>query len=209
MERARKRFSSDAKKNMDIEVRKEADMTLGDQKSDRNLAVRVLGLVKRFGNYRAVNNLNYGIDEGQCFVLLGHNGAGKTTTVHMITGNSNITDGDVYIFGKSVKYQMDELRAVLGVCPQHDILWDQLTGKEHLELFARLKGVPEDKVQREVQARLEDVLLESAANLESRGYSGGMLRRLSLAIALLGDPKLVLLDECTCGIRALLIFLSH
>ena len=203
MERARKRFSSDAKKNMDIEVRKEADMTLGDQKSDRNLAVRVLGLVKRFGNYRAVNNLNYGIDEGQCFVLLGHNGAGKTTTVHMITGNSNITDGDVYIFGKSVKYQMDELRAVLGVCPQHDILWDQLTGKEHLELFARLKGVPEDKVQREVQARLEDVLLESAANLESRGYSGGMLRRLSLAIALLGDPKLVLLDECTCGIRAL------
>ena len=98
---------------------------------------------------------------------------------------------------------MDELRAVLGVCPLHDILWDQLTGKEHLELFARLKGVPEDKVQREVQARLEDVLLESAANLESRGYSGGMLRRLSLAIALLGDPKLVLLDECTCGIRAL------
>ena len=145
MERARKRFSSDAKKNMDIEVRKEADMTLGDQKSDRNLAVRVLGLVKRFGNYRAVNNLNYGIDEGQCFVLLGHNGAGKTTTVHMITGNSNITDGDVYIFGKSVKYQMDELRAVLGVCPQHDILWDQLTGKEHLELFARLKGVPEER----------------------------------------------------------------
>ena len=197
MERARKRFSSDAKKNMDIEVRKEADMTLGDQKSDRNLAVRVLGLVKRFGNYRAVNNLNYGIDEGQCFVLLGHNGAGKTTTVHMITGNSNITDGDVYIFGKSVKYQMDELRAVLGVCPQHDILWDQLTGKEHLELFARLKGVPEEKVQKEVRARLEDVLLESAANLESTGYSGGMLRRLSLAIALLGDPKLVLLDECT------------
>ena len=203
MERARKRFSSDAKKNMDNEVRKEADVTLGDQKSDRNLAVRVLGLVKRFGNYRAVNNLNYGIDEGQCFVLLGHNGAGKTTTVHMITGNSNITDGDVYIFGKSVKYQMDELRAVLGVCPQHDILWDQLTGQEHLELFARLKGVPEEKVQKEVRARLEDVLLESAANLESRGYSGGMLRRLSLAIALLGDPKLVLLDECTCGIRAL------
>jgi len=200
---ARNRFSQD--KHMDIEVRKEADLTLSydrsnkKQQGDRDLAVRVLGLVKRFGSFRAVNNVSYGVDEGQCFVLLGHNGAGKTTSVHMLTGNSNITDGDVYIFGKSVKQEMDALRAVLGVCPQHDILWDQLTGQEHLELFARLKGVPENQVKTEVQARLKDVLLESAANLESRGYSGGMLRRLSLAIALLGDPKIVLLDECTTG----------
>lgn len=197
---ARVRYDG-SKQDLDRAVQIEAEAVLdeNDQKDQRTFAMKIIGLIKRFGSHNAVDNVVYGVDEGSLFCLLGHNGAGKTTTINMLTGNLSITDGDAFIFGKSVKNDMDSIRPFLGVCPQHDILWDQLTGKEHLELFARIKGIANDKIQDEVRARLEDVLLVSSANMRSSAYSGGMLRRLSLAIALLGDPRLVFLDEPTTG----------
>ena len=128
-----------------------------------------------------------------------HNGAGKTTTINMLTGMLPITSGDAYVFGHSAKYDMSSIREIMGICPQHDILWDQLTGKEHLQLFAGLKGMNPAEIQEEALKRLEQVELLHVADVQAQAYSGGMKRRLSLAIALIGDPKVVILDEPTTG----------
>lgn len=197
------------------DVLKESKNLRNEEIGDRNIALKITGLSKyfvtpsRFGKkmkripantFKAVDKLWYGVDEGQLFALLGHNGAGKTTTINMLTGLMNVTQGDASIFGYSVRTEMDNIQQLMGVCPQHDILWDQLTGREHLHLFARLKGIPADRIDEEVRARLDDVKLsEKEADSDAANYSGGMRRRLSIAIALLGDPKIVFLDEPTTG----------
>merc|ERR1719258_991225 len=129
---------------------------------------------------KAVQGITYGIDNNSVFVLLGHNGAGKTTTINALVGNLRPTNGDAYVFGHSCNTSMRTINQMMGVCPQHDILWEQLTGREHLELFAALRGMPEESIEQ---------------NVKSGAYSGGMKRRLSIAIALLGDPQIVYLDE--------------
>jgi ABC-type multidrug transport system ATPase subunit len=136
-------------------------------------------------------------------------GAGKSTTFNMLTGLMPLSGGDAFIFGLSVKHEMHLIAQIMGVCPQHDVLWDNLTGREHLELFAKLKNIPADEISQEVEARLKDVALEEAADVESGSYSGGMQRRLSLAIALLGDPKIVFLDEPTTGMGKETSLLAH
>ena len=85
--------------------------------------------------FSAVKGVSYAIEDNSLFVLLGHNGAGKSTTFNMLTGLMPLTAGDATIFGFSVKNEMHQISQIMGVCPQHDILWDNLTGREHLELF--------------------------------------------------------------------------
>ena len=106
-------------------------------------------------------------------MTVGHNGAGKSTTINMLTGTLPPTSGEATILGRSVRTDMDWISARMGVCPQHDVLWDQLTGREHLELFATIKGVPDEggALAREVDARLADVLLTDAAERRSAAYS--------------------------------------
>ncbi len=133
------------------------------------------------------------------FVLLGHNGAGKTTTINALVGNLRQSGGDAYVFGNSCDTSMRSINKIMGVCPQHDILWEQLTGKEHLELFAALRGMPVELIPEHVEERIKDVNLGAAQHVQSGSYSGGMRRRLSIAIALLGDPQIVYLDEPTTG----------
>ena len=88
---------------------------------------------------KAVQGITYGIQKNSVFVLLGHNGAGKTTTINALVGNLRPTGGDAYVFGLSCDSSMRSINQIMGVCPQHDILWEQLTGREHLELFAALR----------------------------------------------------------------------
>lgn len=154
--------------------------------------------VKKFN---AVDGISYGVEKGQAFVLLGHNGAGKTTTINMLVGNLDVSSGHASVDGLNVRTQMRSINHIMGVCPQHDILWGALTGQEHLELFCRLRGFPEALVQQEVDARLKDVLLDDPKTrmMPSKSYSGGMQRRLSIAISLIGNPKVVYLDEPTTG----------
>ena len=96
--------------------------------------------------FRAVNGVTLAVDRGQLICLLGHNGAGKTTTINMLTGMLPVSGGDAVIYGKYVTSDMDDIRSFMGICPQHDVLWDQLTGIEHVRLFAGLKGVPRDQI---------------------------------------------------------------
>ncbi|KAF5203556.1 Abc transporter a family protein, partial [Thalictrum thalictroides] len=137
----------------------------------------------------------------QLFCLLGPNGAGKTTAINCLTGITPVTAGDALIYGYSVRSSvcMSNIRKIIGVCPQFDILWDALSGKEHLHLFASIKGLPPSSIKSVAENSLAEVKLTEAVNMRSGSYSGGMKRRLSVAIALIGDPKLVILDEPTTG----------
>ncbi|OVA04022.1 ABC transporter-like [Macleaya cordata] len=147
----------------------------------------------------AVNSLRLTLYENQILALLGHNGAGKSTTISMLVGLLPPTSGDALVFGKNIRTDMDEIRKGLGVCPQNDILFPELTVKEHLELFAILKGVEEDSLDRIVNEMIDEVGLADKANTVVRALSGGMKRKLSLGIALIGNSKVIILDEPTSG----------
>lgn len=104
----------------------------------------VRGLVKEFGPKKAVNGTDLTMYTGQIFALLGHNGAGKTTTISMLTGLLEPTAGTARVFGTDIFNNMEEVRKKLGVCPQHDVLFDFLSPEDHLRLFASFKGTPKD-----------------------------------------------------------------
>ncbi|KAJ3687336.1 hypothetical protein LUZ61_016500 [Rhynchospora tenuis] len=182
---------------------------------DLNVAVQVRGLTKtypgtvnvgcckckRTSPYHAVKGIWVNLAKDQLFCLLGPNGAGKTTVINCLTGITPITGGDAIIYGNSVRSSvgMANIRRMIGVCPQFDILWDALTAVEHLALFASIKGLPHTEIKAVVEKSLAEVKLTHAANVRAGSFSGGMKRRLSVAIALIGDPKLVFLDEPTTG----------
>ncbi|PIA53512.1 hypothetical protein AQUCO_00900239v1, partial [Aquilegia coerulea] len=147
----------------------------------------------------AVNSLQLTLYENQILALLGHNGAGKSTTISMLVGLLPPTSGDALVFGKNITTDMDEIRKGLGVCPQNDILFPELTVKEHLELFATMKGVEEGDLERMVHDMVDEVGLADKVNTFVRVLSGGMRRKLSLGIALIGNSKVVILDEPTSG----------
>lgn len=107
-----------------------------------NDCLKIRGLRKEFGSKVAVDNTNITMYNGQIFALLGHNGAGKTTTISMLTGLFEPNKGKASVFGIDIFSEMDEMRKILGVCPQHDVLFEFLTPREHLQLFAAFKGTP-------------------------------------------------------------------
>jgi len=168
----------------------------------RSLIIRNLRKVfeTTSGNRVAVDRLNMEMYEGQITVLLGHNGAGKSTTISMLTGLLPPTSGDARVRGLSMTRDMSGIRQQMGLCPQHDTLWPELTVTEHLELFGVLKGVkPGRALKEEVAKMISEVGLQDKALVESCQLSGGMKRKLSLGMALIGDSKVVLLDEPTSG----------
>jgi len=142
---------------------------------------------------KAVDELSCDFPRGQVTAVLGHNGAGKTTTIRCMTASHSITRGTVEIDGVDVAKNPQWVRKSVGVCPQHDVLYDGLTAREHIELFGAMKG------DNDVARALGGVdMLQKADELVS-SFSGGQKRRLSVALALLGDPKLIVLDEPTTG----------
>ncbi|KAI4336023.1 hypothetical protein L6164_014601 [Bauhinia variegata] len=182
---------------------------------DSDVAVQIRGLAKTYPGawkcgcckckkitpYTAVKGLWVNFAKDQLFCLLGPNGAGKTTVINCLTGITPVTGGDALVYGYSIKSStgMSNIRKFIGVCPQFDILWDTLSGQEHLQLFASIKGISPTKINTITEKSLAEVRLVEAAKVRAGSYSGGMKRRLSVAIALIGDPKLVILDEPTTG----------
>lgn len=155
----------------------------------------------------AVRGISIGIAQGECFTLLGPNGAGKTTTLDVMTGAiPSPTAGYVYISGHEVTGdKKSRLKAFknLGHCPQVDPLWPALSGRQHIQFYARVKGVPSHLVNTQVNMILAALgFNDFDANKSSLSYSGGMKRKLSLAIALIGNPPLLLLDEPSAAVDA-------
>uniref|UniRef100_A0A8C2X0L4 ATP binding cassette subfamily A member 3 n=1 Tax=Cyclopterus lumpus TaxID=8103 RepID=A0A8C2X0L4_CYCLU len=165
--------------------------------------IKIKHLAKEFkvGNKtrQAVRDLTVNMFEGQITVLLGHNGAGKTTTLSMLTGLFPPTSGRAYINGYDICQDMALIRRSLGLCPQHDVLFDNLTVREHLLFYAQLKGFSKDKIPDEVDRIIRILNLEDKRHARSKTLSGGMKRKLSIGIALIGDSKVVMLDEPTSG----------
>ncbi|XP_054718877.1 phospholipid-transporting ATPase ABCA7-like [Uloborus diversus] len=166
-----------------------------------NAVLRMESLTKVYkpGQYPAVNQLCIAVQPGECFGLLGMNGAGKTTTFKMLTGNTPITSGNAYIAGYSIKTDIDRARQSIGYCPQFDALDSHLTGYEHLEFYARLRGIPEKHVHKVAIWGIRKLGLLAHGHRCAGTYSGGNKRKLSTAIALVGNPSVVFLDEPTTG----------
>ncbi|KAL5032323.1 hypothetical protein RTP6_000450 [Batrachochytrium dendrobatidis] len=148
----------------------------------------------------AVRDVTFAVEEGVVFGLLGPNGAGKTTLFSILTGLYEASSGSAQLAGFDISTDMDQMHKRIGICPQFDILWGDLTINDHLYFYSRLKGVSSQQENQAVQKALNDVSLEKLAHRQIKGLSGGEKRRLSIAIALLGDPKVVFLDEPTTGL---------
>ncbi|KAJ3297206.1 hypothetical protein HK104_000723 [Borealophlyctis nickersoniae] len=153
------------------------------------------------GEKLAVKDVTLAVEENVVFGLLGPNGAGKTTLISILTGLYEATEGEATLAGYNIMREKESVYKVIGVCPQHDILWEDLTVEEHLLFYARLKGVHPSKEKAVVEASMRTVQLNGAfASRLSKGLSGGEKRRLSIAIALVGEPAVVFLDEPTTGL---------
>uniref|UniRef100_A0A9J7XKM2 P-type phospholipid transporter n=1 Tax=Cyprinus carpio carpio TaxID=630221 RepID=A0A9J7XKM2_CYPCA len=166
------------------------------------LGVSIRNLVKIYkkGAKLAVNHLNIKFYEGQITSFLGHNGAGKTTTMSILTGLFPPTAGTIYVKGMDIRTDMDMIRRTLGVCPQHNVLFDILTVEEHVWFYGRMKGMSMGEVKKEINSLLEDVGLQHKRHEQTKNLSGGMQRKLSVAIAFIGGSKVVVLDEPTAGV---------
>ncbi|KAI8606813.1 P-loop containing nucleoside triphosphate hydrolase protein, partial [Chytriomyces sp. MP71] len=155
---------------------------------------------KGLGPKIAVRDVTFAEERGVIFGLLGPNGAGKTTLINILTGLYESSAGEARLAGFDVKTETASVYNQIGVCPQFDILWEDLTIEEHLYFYARLKGVGRGNEAEAVERSLEQVSLTSLRKRLSKNLSGGEKRRLSIAIALVGDPAVVFLDEPTTGL---------
>uniref|UniRef100_A0A1B0A2W5 ABC transporter domain-containing protein n=1 Tax=Glossina pallidipes TaxID=7398 RepID=A0A1B0A2W5_GLOPL len=167
--------------------------------SGKHVGIQVKNLKKTFGPKLAVNGLSVNMYEDDITVLLGHNGAGKTTTISMLTGMFPPSSGTAIINGSDIRTNLDGARMSMGVCPQHNVLFDDLTVADHLKFFSRLKGLRGDAIEKEVNKYLKMIELEDKRNVASKKLSGGMKRKLSVCCALCGDTKVVLFDEPSSG----------
>ncbi|KAJ3217033.1 ATP-binding cassette sub- A member 1 [Dinochytrium kinnereticum] len=192
----------DADEDDDVRTEREATCSVGTSPEVKIVNIRKVyqnSIFKTKVDKVAVQSLCISMKKGKLLALLGQNGAGKSTTMNILSGLTKSTSGDAHVFGYSVRTQMNSLRKIMGVCPQHDILFNDLTAREHILLYAGLKGVPQKMVANLLEARLEAVRLHTVANQRAGTYSGGMKRRLSMVISTIGDPKIIYLDEPTTG----------
>ncbi|KAL2515976.1 ABC transporter A family member 7 [Forsythia ovata] len=150
----------------------------------------------------AVRGLSLALPQGECFGMLGPNGAGKTSFINMMIGLIKPSLGAAYVHGLDIRMDMDQIYTSMGVCPQHDLLWETLTGREHLLFYGRLKNLKGAALTQAVDESLRSVNLfhGGVADKQAGKYSGGMKRRLSVAISLIGDPKVVYMDEPSTGL---------
>lgn len=163
--------------------------------------IQIVDLCKVYnGKQVAVHNLNLEMSEGEITVLLGHNGAGKTTTMSMLTGMISPTSGTAIVNGKDIQKDINAVRASIGLCPQHNILFDALTVREHLDFYSRLKGLDGSLIDSEVDKYVRLLKLENKIDARAGTLSGGMKRKLSVGIALCANSKFVLLDEPSSGV---------
>ena len=187
------------------DVRQERDRVYSA--TDADAQVRLINLCKSYypdilqrgTPVKAVNRLCLALKEGQLLAFLGQNGAGKSTTMNMLAGLLTPTAGNALVYGNYLTRDIEAISRMMGCCPQHDVLFPDLTAREHVEIYAGLKGIDHRSIEKLMEERLAAVKLASVANEMSRTFSGGMKRRLSLILSTIGDPKVLYLDEPTTG----------
>ncbi|XP_068437505.1 retinal-specific phospholipid-transporting ATPase ABCA4a isoform X1 [Clinocottus analis] len=187
----------------DVDVAEERERL--DRSGKTNDILRIRDLSKTYTGtlIPAVDRICVAVSPGECFGLLGVNGAGKTTTFKMLTGDIDVTSGEASVAGHSILSNILDVHQNMGYCPQFDAVDELLTGREHLHLYARLRGVPELEISRVAEWAIQKLGLSEYAGQSVGTYSGGNKRKLSTAIAMIGCPALVLLDEPTTGMDPL------
>ncbi|ORX83600.1 hypothetical protein BCR32DRAFT_291916 [Anaeromyces robustus] len=188
-------------KDLDDDVQNHYQYTYDESNND---PVKIINLRKVYGSGKkrkvAVKGSCLSIGQDKVVALLGQNGAGKSTTMNIISGLSPPSSGDILVYNKSVRKNPTSVQSELGICPQHDILYKDLTALEHLRLYSGIKGAKSCPELDDILInRLKAVQLYTVKDARAETYSGGMKRRLSMIIATIGDPNVILLDEPTTG----------
>ncbi len=163
-------------------------------------AIEIKSLTKKYKDVTAVNNLSLEIYEGELFSLLGINGAGKTTTIKMLSCLSRPTGGTAYLLGSSIVDEPYKVKSVIGISPQETAVAAGLTIYENLELICGIHGFDKEKTASKIKTLIEEFNLKDILNKKAGKLSGGWQRRLSIAMALIGEPKILFLDEPTLGL---------
>lgn len=154
-------------------------------------------LTKKFEDVTAVDHLTLTVSKGELFGLLGPNGAGKTTTINVLCGILPPTSGKVTVGGYDISTQSQKVKSIIGVCPQDTAVYDYLTGRENIEFFGQLYNLPHETLLRNSADLLQKMELTDHQNRRVNKYSGGMRRRINLAMALVHNPEIAFLDEPT------------
>ena len=166
-------------------------------------AIRIEGLTKKYKDVVAVDHLNLSVKKGELFSLLGVNGAGKTTTIKMLSCLTEPTSGDAFLNGKSICKDMSQVKEMIGVSPQETAVAPGLSVYENLELMCGVHGFSKEKQKKKVAEMIEELGLETVIKKKAGKLSGGWQRRLSIAMALISEPKILFLDEPTLGLDVL------
>lgn len=162
--------------------------------------LEVKDLVKKYGDFTAVNNISFDIKEGEIFSLLGPNGAGKTTTISVLSTLFTPTSGDAIVCGHSVKQDPMAVRNAIGVVPQDLALYEDLTARENLSFWGQMYGLSGKILNSRIDQVLDQIGLTDKAKLRIKTYSGGMKRRVNIGVGLLHKPRVLFMDEPTVGI---------
>jgi ABC-2 type transport system ATP-binding protein len=163
-------------------------------------AIKTVGLTKAYGKQTAVDSLNLTVAQGELFSLLGVNGAGKTTVIKMLSCLTRPTEGDAFLSGRSIVRDIALVKRVIGVSPQETAVAPNLTVKENLELMCGIYGFSKEKQRVKTETMIEEFGLSKVSNKRAGKLSGGWQRRLSIAMALIGEPEILFLDEPTLGL---------
>jgi ABC-type multidrug transport system ATPase subunit len=173
----------------------------GNNPSEITDGIRLEGLYKKYQGSKstAVKPLHFSIEKDECLAIIGHNGAGKTTLLSMMTGLLTPSGGTAVVCGYDIQYELEKVQGLIGYCPQFNILWDELTAREHLALFAKLRNTPVENREEMISEKLKLVNLLQAGDKLTSTFSGGMKRRLSVIISSVGNPSVIFMDEPTTG----------
>ena len=179
----RRHLPSSTDANIDDDVKTETKQVKSmnqSQLKEGNLVLK--GLSKSYKNNLAVNQLHLGVDNAECFGLLGINGAGKTSTFKMMTGDEIISEGDVWIRGKSMKNEMIGAQKIVGYCPQFDALMFEISGREILKIFSLIRGIPRDEIDNIIMKLATELGFHMHLDKKVLAYSGGNKRKISTAL---------------------------
>ena len=163
-------------------------------------AIQTIELVKQYKTITAVDRLDLEIRQGELFSLLGVNGAGKTTTIKMLTGLTKPTKGDAFVGGYSITKQPEQVKRLIGVSPQETAVAPNLSVEENLELICGIHGFSKEKTKAKIRELSGQFALDSVLQRKAGKLSGGWQRRVSIAMALISEPKILFLDEPTLGL---------
>ena len=194
-----KNFKLNNSLNSELNFQSEELYQVNNKSTDK---LRILNIYKTFEDgKKALNGVSFNLYKNEIFALLGHNGAGKSTLINILTGLYPTTAGSAIYNNENIitSEGLDDFRKYLGICPQHDVLFDDLTVEEHLEMFCVFKSVPKEKIENEITKIIKDFDLVKKRKTKACNLSGGQKRKLSICIALVGGSSVIFLDEPTSG----------